>query len=85
MSFLHITCPWCGTEYTFGLVGSDIIGYPHTTCEGHKRCQMEGCEEDGNYFVMNRIGPDYADYEFSCEKHICDRAIYMFKPDGKGQ
>lgn len=74
MSFMHVTCLWCHAEYTFGMVGSTIIGSGHS-CETVIPCEEEGCSRVGNFAVMHPAA-------FVCDDHIGDRRIVMCQPGG---
>lgn len=79
MSFMFITCAWCGTEYTFGIVGRDMVGSGHT-CTAVVPCSTEGCEEPGNFFVVGHKDALAEKGEFACSDHIGERVIVSTQP-----
>jgi hypothetical protein len=81
MSFMHITCPWCGVEYTFGVVGKQQIGSGHR-CEVQAECDTTGCSRLGSFYVAPRWPDD--DREFSCSAHVGQRAIVMCRSGDGG-
>lgn len=77
MSFMHVTCPWCGTNYTWGIVGSQMVGSGHE-CQADVACDTEGCETTARHLVAaNRESDAVA---FSCADHIGGRVIMSFQP-----
>jgi hypothetical protein len=95
MSFLHITCNWCGERYTTGIVGSWPVGTGHV-CTVDKPCSIAGCSELGRALtiksVVRRDGEtpeelalrEMETCEFRCIEHIRSEGLIIlgFQPRG---
>lgn len=79
MSFMFITCHWCGTEYTFGIVGRTMVGSGHT-CTAIVPCATEGCDARAPFFVVDQLDTQAEHGEFACGDHIGDRVIMSTQP-----
>lgn len=69
MSLMHLTCPWCGCEYRFGIVGSEMIG--GHSCDAVKHCDTNQCPAAAKWLVEDVDGAT----AFTCTDHIGDRIV----------
>lgn len=77
MSFMFLTCAWCGEQYTFGIVGTTMIGSGHL-CTKEIACDTEGCEQVARFLVCEMKASE--DQSFACSDHIGDRVICATQP-----
>lgn len=78
MSFLVMTCAWCGDDYTTGMVGSTLVGSGHVCAV---RVPCDRCERTGNVLVAECLGPDGEEGQsFACFDHVGDRVILQLQP-----
>lgn len=71
MSLMRIGCPWCGTEYHFGVVDSSMIGGHN--CDAVKHCETAQCSTAARWLVEDLSG----ETAFACTKHIGKERIVL--------
>lgn len=81
MSYLHMICPWCGTGFTTGIIGSTVVGTGHI-CTVREVCSHEGCEENGNVLVTDAEDLFAERSQFVCVEHIGDLTVLQFQMKG---
>jgi hypothetical protein len=80
MSFMFLTCAWCGEDYTFGIVGTSMVGSGHS-CTATVPCDTDGCDEPARWLVADeRNRGDTESIVFSCKRHIGDCVIVGSQP-----
>lgn len=72
-----LTCPWCGCEYRFGVVGSEMIG--GHSCDAVKHCETKQCSSAAEWLVESPSGES----SFVCTDHIGDRIVLQSHSKGK--
>jgi hypothetical protein len=78
---MHLICPWCGQNYTTGIVGSMPVGTGHD-CRETAVCSAAACEREGRFYVVTPVqrlsgeSPEdsalreLATAEFRCGQHL---------------
>lgn len=84
MSFFKVTCPWCGTEYTTGIVGRQPVGSGHR-CRAEIECV--DCDAPARFAVRANdrdceSGLTDGDRLLVCAKHTAGRVMFMAQPRG---
>jgi len=71
MSLMTIVCPWCGTKYHFGVIGSDFVG--GHSCDAVKHCDSAQCSTAARWLVEDSNG----ETAFACTDHIGEERIVL--------